>query len=449
MTSNPPGAQVFFEGKEIGTTPSFVQIPRKSKGSLHLRLSNGNEIEQPLESSYRWGDSFFSNLIWALWGAPIGWGIDLLSGASWDYQPIPPVQGSQEDIVESESHPAGHRVLVIAPPQQSYELLSDELGRKMIPIASQHFPQDQILDFETTQPIFNSFTYNHKQTVRETYRDKLYYELKATHILESTTERNTQGVLLHSKLTDIYSDRTIHSFSEMIPDEQLKSTHRGSFFETLTSLISIVPNTVFFDFTDSTLNFIPDSNSNTAPYTPVSEKDDSALTLLTSFAFRNSRSPKLDELKGVFRLIPDINFYYDRFHFTRGYSNQLQGIGFSWFSLAAGFGPEFGLESPIGYFYLDIIPSIAMNWITSSVNSSTRGTIELDAEVGYSIFVSQRIVLRLFGRAITGSAGQWSAVLSDAGKEPLPLLGVAHGIFGLSIGYYFPEAKSLIKKGML
>lgn len=458
IASQPTGAVVFFNGKELGTSPTFIELPRQKKAKLTLLFPNGEARDYPLITSYRWGDSFFSNLLWAVVGAPVAISIDLLTGSAWEYDPITPIaipgaylksaevtSGKKLDADKS-AHPVFEpRTIAIAPPQQDYEYLSDELGVKLETEIKTRYPSDKIQGFQKTRPIFNSFSYNQARKVSTVYRDKLYYELGASHILETTTERRPTGVFIESKLIDIYSGEVVDSFSQLVLNPSLKSMSSGSIFETASSLISIVPNTFFFDITDSSLLFYQNSVKG-AVYEPDSEKSDSALTLLTSFALRNSRSPKMDELHGVFRLIPDLNFYYDKFHFNRQGQNNLEGMRFSWLSVAVGFGPELGLDTPMGYFYLQLIPSVAMSWITSSVGDSSIPTFELNTELGYSIFLSQRIVVRLFSRAITGSARQWSNVLSRASSEPLDFFMVSHGIYGLSIGYYFPESRSIVKK---
>src|SRR5690348_1155090 len=58
VKSHPPGAKVLYQGSEIGTTPGFMDIPRGRSGQISLLFPNGKTLEQPLNSSYRWGDTF-------------------------------------------------------------------------------------------------------------------------------------------------------------------------------------------------------------------------------------------------------------------------------------------------------------------------------------------------------------------------------------------------------
>lgn len=448
VVTNPPDAEVYYKGSKLGSTPGFFEVPRAREATLTLKFPAGQEIHHSLKGKYRWSDSFTAGFIWGFIGAPVSWVIDLATHSAWEYEKIPTLdQTDQTYLGSADLLPSNRKKsIAIAPPQADFEITSDELGMHVQGITQDKFPDAFVADYLQTYPTFSNYLYKHTDPVVDLYRERLYFELGTTHIVETKTKKLSEGIQLSSELKNIYTDQVVEHFENFIPEKDLK-TLKGGVLATLMSMVSIIPNTVFFDFTQSSLYFLFNTPASGTNFIPRSEKTDSPWSILTSIAFRNSRSPKLTEFRGVFRFITDLNFYYDRFHFdTPSPPNPLDGEKFTWLSLSIGFGPEVGIDTPMGYFYLDIVPSLAGSWISSSKNSDGRITLELDGEVGFSTFLSQRITLRLFAREISGSANQWNSILTGAAGQPMSIQSAFHGIFGLAIGYYFPESKNWVKK---
>jgi hypothetical protein len=447
VASNPPGAQVYFKDKWVGETPSFIEIDRAKEGVLRFRLADGKEIVQPLTSSYGWGESFFANFIWAFWGAPAGWFIDLGTGAAWEYRRSLLVQFDKTGPSSPRLLKKGiqkPRIIAIAPPQFNKEHVSDEVGIQLEGVLQEKYPRDRVMSFENTLTRFHSYSYNYSDLVKEDYRDRLYFELEVSHLLETQIEMKEDDYVVQAKLVDIYTDQIVESFSYTIPAQNLKSVQNRTFWKKLASITSIIPNTFYLDYTSASLS-VHDPGGTT--YVPESETKGPATRLLTSFALRNNRSPKFNQLKGVFRLIPDFGFSFERYHFDREIGvNPLADKSFSWFMFTGGFGAEFGLESSAGYFYFDLIPSLAFSRITGASISTTQVSPEGILEVGYSTFLSNRLNLRVFFRQITGSINQWNSTLSQAAGETVELNSVIQSIYGIAIGFYFPESKTLLKK---
>jgi len=439
--THPRGAKVYFEGSEIGQTPAFLEIPRRRASSVSLVFPEGQKVDQPLVGSYRWVDSFLFNFVWAGIGAPIGWAIDYLTGAAWEYEPIPPIQTAFLDPKETPAR----RLISVAPPLASPEVLSDELGMKLVErMKGRAKAGDQVRDFHETQGVFSSYSYDSSHPVNKLYQDRLYFELGSSHILETQAERQDGGILLHARLVDAFTREETDRFSETVPYSELKNG-KTNFWTVLSSLSSIVPNTIFFDYSRAVLYFPSDFNA--LIYSPVTENKQTGLEYLASFSIRNTRSPRLNLWNGVFRFIPDANLYNSGFHFDRpAGSNSLSNASFRWISLSAGVGAEAGLESPLGYFYLDLVPSLAMNWVVGPTETSSLVSLEWVGELGYSVFLSDRIAFRFFWRGTTGSASQWGQILSQASGDSIKPAWVFQGMYGLAVGFYFPESKSIARK---
>jgi hypothetical protein len=92
-----------------------------------------------------------------------------------------------------------------------------------------------------------------------------------------------------------------------------------------------------------------------------------------------------------------------------------------------------------------------MNWITASANggqdTSSRGTaLEVFGELGYQIFASSRINLRLFTQFESVPPDPWSQALTQIRGQYTQATNVTRTSAGLSIGYYFPEDRTFLKR---
>lgn len=93
FVSTPEGATILRDGVSVAQTPAYVEVSRRAPRGMALATRTGpRDVE--LKRHYRWGASFWSNLIF-LWGAPVGWAVDLISGAaSRSNPPRPPRSNS-------------------------------------------------------------------------------------------------------------------------------------------------------------------------------------------------------------------------------------------------------------------------------------------------------------------------------------------------------------------
>lgn len=343
-------------------------------------------------------------------------------------------------INESDSESSQLRRIAIAPPQGTYELLSDKLGTHLEEILQQKYPDHLILPFKETYPWFDSFSYDYSKTIWEPYRPKLYQELQSHYLLETQVQKEGEKIHIKSQLIETRTRLTTDSFSQTLDYSKHEELQDGAVPRTFSYLLNIVPNTFFIDFTGSDLSF----QANPALSQPQSNLSFNALSLLTSFALRKSRNPKLNGFGPFFRIIPDANSYFDRFSFNN--SPQLKNQEFTWISVSAGVGVEIGLDTPWGYLYYQGVPSVAQNWISSSKHSVSKTSLEMNWELGYQFFITERMTIRIFNRFITGPSSTWETLLSQASGESFQLNKTSLGILGLALGYYFPEGRTRIKE---
>jgi hypothetical protein len=315
------------------------------------------------------------------------------------------------------------------------------------------FGNDRVKLYDETWNTFNAYGYSHAEKTAGRYANDLYHDLGVTHMLETQTERRKEGVHVTANLYDVFLEKNVESFSQTIPYSLLGSTREKTFKERLYSMLTLIPNSVTFDATTPNANIKVQSALANDSFVAKPDSSFTLLSFISSFGFRNAKDPRLlNRLRVTFRLIPELAFNYNRFQFERTTApNTLQNYKFDWYVALAGFGPELGLESNIGYFSLALIPVFAQNWIVGKgatrETSITRGDLALEVELAYSIFVSRRVYLRLFARSLTVPNSAWEKVLSDLSGQSLTVESANRGVGGLSVGYYFPEAKGLIKSG--
>jgi hypothetical protein len=446
IASHPEGAKVYSEGKLLGETPGFFHLKRARHATILLEKDGLPSTEIPLATSYRWGDSFFSNGIF-LYAAPVGWAVDLIDQRAFEFDPLPAIE-----FKGSKKKRELPKVIAIAPPQLAYELMSDEIGQKMERVLKERFPKAQILPYSKTLQIFSAHSYENTQQTPTEYRDNLYSNLGATNIVESQIIYDDEKVQVNAELKDVYTDETIDKFTEIYDKKDFKSANKSFFSQALaTALTAIMPNDLTFDFTTEAIQLPNTSPDNPAPYNPVADQDTSILGYVQGLSLHNVRSPSLyKSTRGVLRLSTGLSLNHQRMHFERpGGINNMDGIGFYWYKVLFGAGPELGVDSSIGYFYLQLLPQYGLNYIYyeragQGFNSQVY-SLNFETELGYRFFLSHTINLRFFLRDQASPASQWNEVMSQASRIPVNVDRATYLVSGLSVGYYFAGARNEVK----
>lgn len=184
ITSEPAGATIFDKNEAIGITPGLIHMHRQSDYELKLQIKN--EI-QPLQLStkYRWLESFTYNLIFGGL-APVGWLVDGLTGAAWDFQDPKIVKFSNKIGRPQEAESLA--IIAVAPPIADTAKLSDEAAEFWIKRLPQVYPDAQILDYQKTFPEFQNVGFEFDtQNDNEQDQRHLLMNLKAN---QSQCERN-------------------------------------------------------------------------------------------------------------------------------------------------------------------------------------------------------------------------------------------------------------------
>lgn len=447
LYSTPSEVDVLENDRFIGKTPGFLQVPRRKNINLTFSRLGYETFNVNLKGSYRWGDSFLANLVWLV-GAPVAWGIDLLTGAAFEYEKVPEVSLLGEQKGKSEKMP---RLIAVAPPQIDYELLSDEIGSKLPKELSRQFPDDRFLPYDESLGKFNSYSYTNVDAISPDYSDDLFYELKASHVLESTVRKENQDYVVSSKLKNVYSEKIEKETETRIPSAQLKKSQSGQGIQKILSLISLAPNTLTFDFATPDIDIQARPADGGPSYYARANRDNPFINIATGIGFRKVKNPLLmKNFVPTFSFVPDFSLRYQRFFFERNEGrNDLINLGYNKYSLNLGLGPEMGLESPVGYFYLHWIPSFGPSYLTWQQNGENLDSFRFlpsnRTELGYMFFVAKSVVVRLYTKTTSGSGSQWDGVLTRSAGGDIQVSDTFEKVAGISVGYYFSTSRLTVK----
>ncbi len=442
VISDPPGAKVYQEGELVGETPGFVEVLRRKDSELVYVFPNTSKKTVPLTSSYRWGDSFATNLSMAL--IPVasvtGFGIDFYTGAAWNFDAIPPV-GRGDGIPKLQENPV--RKIAIAPPRSNALASSKQVGRNLEKRLQVLFPNAEVIPFEKTEATFARYSWDFDQKTESDVLEDLYKDLGATHLVEAEVVEpiGNAGVLTHMSMVDVFSGnrKTLsdHEFSR----KEVTYFDSNFFVQGFDWLIARAPNNFGLNFTTNTTTIV---GANYDGYYSEEFKADGLTSLLRGISLR-----RIDGRDGIKKWslrsawVPSVTVSQRDFKFFRTVANnRIADKRFTWTSIYAGLGPQLTLHMPVGRIYLEAIPSFGLSYITWRNNSDfwdLHGVFGVQAEIGYLLFLSERFNMRLFTSVTTSDSGQWESVLTKATGENQRLSTSSYSVAGLSIAYYFPE----------
>lgn len=447
VASTPSGAEIFQESEKLGTTPAFIELKRKKRNLIVLRKPGHADMSVSLETEYRWGGSFASNLIWL---SPVfigaGVGIDLWTGAAWDYSPLRVLRWDRSRALE----PTVLKRVAVAPPQAPNEMLSDELGELVEARARKLYAKAEVSPFGETVNRFARYSYFHQSVTPSDYRDDLYYALGASHIVETDAEVGESEVVLRSRLVDVFTDEVFESFETRVKRSDVHALNEDFFKSQLRSVVSLAPNTIAFNFSQSNVNIDEKNQIRADQYRSRHLRSDGILSVLSGFSLKSVKSSEvMKKWKATFRFVPSIVLGYNQFVFERHVNNELDGVRYQWYQVSAGFGPELGLETPAGLVYFDVIPALGASVVTWSKNgerTDARGTVSVEVELGYLVFISENVNLRFYVNTIGSNMEQWNSILTTSTGRDIKVEAANFGSAGLGIGYYFPEIKTSARK---
>jgi hypothetical protein len=437
VRSSPPGAAILQNGEQIGVTPAYVKVKRSRHPELTLKYQDEEPYKIPLKTHYRWGDSFATNFVEYVF-APIGMGVDILTGAAWRIDDPPELHspGAKGEIFSEEIHN-----VAIAPPVHKDSDLSDSLGR----LEEAHLREStsyHIFSYDQTEPLFTNQGSDMGLTAKLPERYRLFYESNADHIFWSQVTPWKDGYLVTGHMKSIYTDKEGPQISWEVSPQESQQSEPGLF----SRYFHILPNTVFLNFAAfNTANFSTTLDIGGTDYKGNTLKGQSsfeqALEYISSLSLTHMDRPR-SHVRGhwVFNFVPTL-IVSDRLLAFDSYP-ALSGVKFERWYVSGGYGVEVGHQSRYGFFYLDLIPAVTWTQIkleTPDMDERVSNTtITLIGEVGYTYFFTRHLVGKLFTRTYTEDAALWQRVASDVTGRDVTVAAANSVMAGVSIGYYIP-----------
>ncbi len=448
LASVPDDAIVLDEdGDAVGVTNGFGHLWRGYAEELTFVRDTEVEVVE-VESSYRWWESFASNLAWGVihpLGIPVGWAIDFATGAAWQYDPVEPVRfvagglAGARDVVPP-------RILV-APPAHELELLSDEVARRLADHAAQRWPAARLSRVDEVGGTLLEYGWTSTERTPDAFVDRLYDELGVDRVLESEIVEQGDQVVAYWRLQNVFTGETEEAGELTLARAELAVEQLGWLGRWLASAVAWVPNTATLDIATPTALVAATVSDGT--YSGSEQFKQDWLTVLSGVGLRSLRSSRIrGDFDAVAHLQTSVGFHWREMRFApEGVTMEPPAkASFDWFKLTVGLAPEVGLETLIGYFYLSAIPQWGVHLVDGGfagqrARRSWTWAFEVEAEVGYLIFVTRSVNLRLFARAGLPPEKIWRRPFTALGDERIRVAdqGVATLVAGFSVGYFFPE----------
>lgn len=448
IRSEPPGATIFFQGKNVGRTPELIEIERSIRPEIELNTATGKQ-EYELPTKYRWGKSFGRNFVFLTY-APIAWLVDFLTGTAWevkDTDPIP-IKLSKNDLGSPKPvHKPPHAV--IAPPRSSSVTMSDEGGRALersLRETYQAKPDSGLVrPYEETLPLFIEQEYEFG-TSDVNSRRRLQKALKADTLYESFVEPDADGWLLKSEAHDVYEQTRKPGPTLRLGRDAAGPLVFGVGFGLKPWWARILPDTIGLDFVNEQMKL----NLLGATYdlTPVHVEEWWATGLRYISAINISSTPdrrREFQSRWEFGAVPSLSFSRKTLKVSGlppspGVFLETQPEFTRW-SLAGGYGLEVGYLFGRHYVYFDVIPIFNWSQISWRQNAedrhATRATISGRTEFGYSYVFDSNWVMKLFTRSQGENNELWQDVfIARLGSSYLPSAAQAI-VTGITFGYRF------------
>jgi hypothetical protein len=439
VRSNPPGAEIYYRGDKVGTTPAFIEVRRQKKAEL-LVGTNSEKVVAPLDTEYRW-EGFWSNLVF-LTVAPVGWAIDFATGSAWTFQDPSPVQLRQSKGPFASRTPT----LAVAPPLSPSVRTSDEAGALWSKKLPEIFPKAKILSYRQTLPAFaeNGYDFDGRPSRDEEY--ELFAKMKADGVLESELKETDQGVELQGRVRDVYSNSLgKEQILSAVPIEH-KAGAPLPWYDRSTKWFHLIPNTAGIEAStdDTTL----DSAGTKYTASAVHGKTiwSTLVPFLSAIDLTRLQTPRRESAgRWKFEFVPAIRLSYRRIEFAQ--LAPVTGYEFEYFQLGAGVGPELGYQSGPHYTYLNFIPMLGYHQLMwahgDSIRKSRLGAVTQRFEVGYLYFINENLSARIFSKTTTSPTRMWNQAVQDI-DPGAPQISTGQDLSaGISVSYTFQSRREM------
>lgn len=428
IDTEPRNAKVFHKDKHIGNTPLFYKFSKKRHNKFSINSGeNKDEFEDIfMNCSFNWSDSVIPNLIFSISGPllPIGFlAIDHYSGGLYK---CPKKLFVKVDSIKEIIKVKKRRVLMIPPFSQNYKL-----SYTILRLYKKRIKQFDIVDIDkgNLELSFHGINNDKKwniENIQDHIRLQVGHELGITHFMFFELDHQDKNKLVvKAKLFDAFT-------KEKRPDESLNNVKIK--FKSNNEKYNLLER-IYYD----AFRFLP--NSLTASYSGNSsvfiETQDEALDL----GEHPRRFPRMIRTLGFgYILHPRLFRRWDfNLSLTPGLSFHGGSYNQSFFDAKYAF-YEAGLTlfTPFGFVFAGFGLGPSYFRIDDNLGHSFSGTRLLGKfELYYALYITDRYFLKFSTRILNVDSEGWN-------DPSLQLSGFSE--YSLSVGYYYPELKNLMKR---
>lgn len=438
VRSNPPGADIYYRGRKVGTTPSFVEIRRESKASLQLADSH-HLVNVPIGSRYRWDGSFWTNFIF-FYLAPVGWTVDFITGAAWNMND-PQVTRLQMPT----GLPPTKTVVAIAPPAAYSADISDEGGLVWQRYLRVRYPNLIILPYREKVDEFTTHGYDFDSKPGTDTEHELFGRLGVSDIFESEFRDTDRGIELSGRFRNVFTGA--QGPKEVIKAEPTKDEQ--TFVERFKDYIHLIPNTIGYEFSKSDVQLTDLHGTYHSSGTHDSTFWSQLMPYLGSINVTSQILPRRESSgKLHFEFVPTLRASYRRIEFPA--LDSLQGNEFSYLTIGGGLGPEIGWQWGPNYVYFNYIPIYGWHRLAwrsgdDSIKVSSIGALTFRSELGYLYYITDRFSARLYIKSTTTPDRIWNAAIQDLSPWSPSVQSSTDVNFGLLFGYTWEPRREISK----
>jgi hypothetical protein len=444
VQSDPPGAEITLDGKVVGSTPMYVLVPREKNPKLTLSR-DGIEKRADLKPKYRWGASFFSNLVFYV-AAPVGWVVDMVSGAAWN-----PQDPEVVSLKKGEEDPANEVTLeeilppltaiAIAPPRAE----SLELSNAAIPVIEdaiserKGFSGYHILPYEQSLPLFLARGFDYDGNGSEDEKRMLYQSLNANGIWHTNFVRDGDSMKLEAELEDTRTHQITDEFDLLLDpsDERSKAFAQGFNLFTLPNAVTFSLSTQYFTYDR------PGAETVSLQAADLGYWWQKGLQYLSQISITNLPVYRPDRAgRWSLNFIPVLKI--SRRDLIANGAADVGGQEFLRWLGTVGYGPELGYQVGRHYLYADLNLNAVwtdISWSHAGQDYSvTKGALQTSLEIGYLYSINDIWSLRVFASSFPENSEAWGEALrkSSTKSQVSQQEGVANNsTIGISVGFSY------------
>jgi hypothetical protein len=435
-----PGVKVYYHGEMVGVTPTFVALERQRKDEIELR--DGNNIKKiELRGKYRWGRSFYGNLLFLSY-APVGWVTDLLTEDAYE-QPSRLKYDFGESKTSTESNE--RKKIAIAPPLSIHPNVTDEIGSHITKVLQKKLgPQYNVIDYDVTREQFNDEDVDYDREIDPEDEADLYGGLGVKEIFFSKIDLTGDDVIVRGARKNFFQSAKSEKIELNIKSADIASTKNLVWAGADNKIFQWLPNAVSIESVRSNTDLRINMQEYSASDAETENFLDEVTKYTSALGIRYIRPPSNREgWHYRFAMVPTASLSYNREVFEQ--LGLLQDLEFTRWHLDAGYGPSFNYGNKKWNFYFNLIPIVSYNQIEASSTqyggsySADKTSIEFSTEAGWTYFLGPHWHIRFFAKNAGVDTDLWEDIIFKSTGINTIVDSSTVVISGVSVGYILPS----------